>query len=107
MSRPKIIPNDVKKSCLALVQGYDRRRKLACSPLELQRVEAVEYAVGNVGLDLTERDRHILLRAILRSCTEGRKYPFEKLGVDMMERTCFYKHRLNFLADIAKYMEML
>ena len=107
MSRPKIIPDDVKKCCMALVQGYDRRRKLACSSLELHRVEAVEYAIGNVGQDLTERDRQILLRAILRSCTEGRKYPFEKLGVDMMERTCFYDRRTKFLTDIAKYMEMV
>lgn len=107
MSRPKIIPDDVKKSCLALVQGYERRRKLACSPLELQRVQAVEYAAGNVGQDLTEHNRQVLLRAILRSCTEGRKCPFEKLGVDMMERTCFYDRRKKFLTDIAKYMEMI
>ena len=107
MSRPKMLPDDIKKSCLSLVQGYERRRRSASSPLELQRVRAVAYAAGNVGKDLDEEDRQKLLRAILKSCTDGRHFPFEKLDVDMMERTCFYKHRLIFLADIAKYMEML
>ena len=107
MSRPQMLPNDIKKSCLALVQGYERRRRSASSPLEIKRVRAVEYAAGNVGEDLEGKDREILLQAILKSCTDGRHFPFEKLDVDMMERTCFYKHRLKFLADIAKYMEML
>ena len=107
MSRPKTLPDDIKKSCLALVHGYERRRRSASSPIELQRVRAVEYAAENVGKDMREQDRQALLQAILISCINGRKYPFEKLEVDTMERTCFYKHRLNFLADIAKYMEML
>jgi len=107
MSRKKAIPDDVKKICLALVQGYERRRRLACSPLELQRVRAVEHAADNVGRDLAEGDQRILLQAFMKSCTEGRKYPFEKLGVDMMERTCFYDRRKKFLKDIAKYMELI
>lgn len=107
MSRPKSMPDDVKKSCLALVQGYDRRHRGAGNALELQRVRAVEYAAGNVGLDLSEKDRQTLLRAIFKSCNDGRKFPFEKLGVDMMERTCFYDRRTKFLTDIAQYMDLL
>lgn len=107
MSRKKKMPDDVKKSCLALVQGYDRRHRAAGNALELQRVRAVEYAARNVGKDLGERDREILLQAIFKSCTDGRKFPFEKLGVDMMERTCFYNRRTRFLMDIAEYMELL
>jgi len=107
MSRRKKMPDDVKKSCLALVQGYERRHREADNALERQRVQAVEYAAGNVGRDLSERDREILLQAIFKSCTDGRKFPFEKLGVDMMERTCFYDRRTKFLMDIAKYMELL
>lgn len=107
MSRPKSMPDDVKKSCLALVQGYDRRHRAASNALELQRVRAVEYAAGNVGRDLSENDRQTLLQAIFKNCTDGRKFPFEKLGVDMMERTCFYDRRTKFLMDIAKYMDLL
>lgn len=107
MSRSKSIPDDVKKICLALVQGYERRHKAAETPLELQRVRAVEYAAGNVGQDLNEKDRRTLLQAIFKSCTDGRKFPFEKLGVDMMERTCFYDRRTKFLMDIAKCMDLL
>lgn len=106
MSRPKVIPDDVKRICLALVQGYARRRVSAHSPLELQRLKAVEYAAGNVGQDLAEKDRENLLQAIFKSCTDGRKWPFEKLGIDVMERTCFYDRRTKFLADIAAYMEL-
>lgn len=107
MSRRKTMPDDVKKSCLALVQGYNRRHKTAGKALELQRLRAVEYAAGNVGQDLAEKDRQILLQAIFKSCMDGRKFPFEKLGVNMMERTCFYDRRTRFLTDIAKYMDLL
>lgn len=107
MSKPKLLPDDVKKSCLALVQGYSRRRKTADSPLELQRVRAVEYAAGNVGPDFSEQDRRKLTDAIIKNCISGRKYPFERLGVDMVERTYFYNHRMKFLADIAEYMDLL
>ena len=107
MSRSKSIPDDVKKICLALVQGHERRHKAAENPLELQRVRAVEYAAGNVGQDLNEKDRKTLLKAIFKSCTDGRKFPFEKLGVDMMERTSFYDRRTKFLMDIAKCMDLM
>lgn len=75
--------------------------------LETQRMRAVEYAAENIGLDLTERDRKILVSAIFKSCIQGRKYPFERLGVEGMERSCFYDRRLKFLADIARYMKMI
>jgi len=75
--------------------------------LETQRMRAVEYAADNVGLDLAEKDRQILINAMFKSCIQGRKYPFERLGVEGMERSCFYERRLKFLADIAKYMKMI
>lgn len=107
MSRVKILPDDVKKICLALVQGYERRCKGVSTQLELRRVCAVEYAMQNVGQDLSEADREHLASAIIRNCIDGRNAPFEALGVDIMERTCFYDRRLRFLIDIAKYMELL
>lgn len=107
MSRRKVLPDDVKKICLALVQGYERRSGQTCASLELQRVKAVRYAADNVGRDLAESDRQTLLQAIMSSCKGGRKNPFEKLGVDMMERTCFYDRRTRFLQDIARYMDLI
>lgn len=74
---------------------------------ETQRMRAVEQAAENVGLDLTEMDRKILVSAMFKSCIQGRKYPFERLGVEGMERSCFYERRLKFLVDIAKYMKMI
>lgn len=74
---------------------------------ETQYMRAVEYAAKNVGLDLTAKDRKVLVNAIFKSCQQGRKYPFERLGVEGMERSCFYDRRTKFLIDIAKYLGIL
>lgn len=162
MSRVKVLPDDVKQNCLALVKGYARRREeyrlrrqelMNNSPnnlitikdrehpdderkqegvmlpgshhasrttedvterilgleklAETKRMRAVEHAAKRVGLDLCEEDREKLRNAIMKSCIAGRKYPFERLGVDGMERSCFYDRRMKFLIDIAKYMDMI
>ena len=107
MSRKKKLPDDVKKICLALVQGYNRRSKVAGRDLEQRRLRAVELAAENIGQDLTEPCRRALVQAIFQSCAGGRKHPFERLGVAGMERSCFYERRMKFLVDIAKYMELV
>lgn len=162
MSRTRVLPKDVRDSCLAYVRGYARRREeyinrraeilsvstsnvvtikdpddpededkhegvilpgshhasrtaedMAAKIEELEqqpetkRMRAVEYAAGKVGRDLTEDQRKMLVNAIFTSCIQGRKYPFERLQVEGMERSCFYDRRMKFLVDIAKYMEMI
>lgn len=74
---------------------------------ETKRMRAVEYAMALVGLDLPETQRKRLVRAIFISCTKGRQYPFERLGIDGMERSCFYDRRMKFLLNIAKFMELI
>lgn len=74
---------------------------------DTKRMRAVEYAEKRVGLDLPEDQRKILVKAIFTSCIHGRRYPFERLGVEGMERSCFYDRRVKFLMDIAKYMDMI
>lgn len=162
MSRVKQIPDDVRKVCIQIVCGYQRRRQaymlrrselMANTPdnivtirdkedptnenlhegvyipgshtasrtteniaerimgledhPETKRMRAVEYAAKRVGLDLPENQREVLKKAIIISCIQGRKYPFERLMVEGMERSCFYDRRMKFLVDIAKYMEMI
>lgn len=75
--------------------------------LETRRMRAVEYAMKHVGLDLPDDQRESLRRAIYTSCIQGRKYPFERLMVSGMERSCFYDRRGKFLIDIAKYMDLI
>lgn len=75
--------------------------------METRRMRAVEYAEGRIGMDLPESQRKDLARAIFTSCTKGREYPFERLCVEGMERSCFYDRRMRFLIDIAKYMDMI
>ena len=74
---------------------------------DTRRMRAVEYAMDRIGLDLNEEQQTILRKAIYTSCLQGRKYPFERLQVEGMERTCFYDRRAKFLTDIAKFMGML
>lgn len=74
---------------------------------DTRRMRAVEYAIDRVGLDLPEDQQKLLRKAIYTSCIQGRKYPFERLQVDTMERSCFYDRRMKFLMDIAKYMGLL
>lgn len=74
---------------------------------ETKRMRAVEYAAELIGIDLPECQRKKLVRAIFLSCTQGRKYPFERLGIVGMERSCFYDRRMKFLVCIAKYMELI
>ena len=82
-------------------------RVIGLDHMETRRMRAVEYAEGRIGLDLPESQRKDLARAIFTSCTKGREYPFERLCVEGMERSCFYDRRMRFLIDIAKYMDMI
>lgn len=71
------------------------------------RMRAVEYAESRIGADLPEGQRKLLQKAILSSCIQGKKCPFERLHVEGMERSCFYDRRMRFLVDIAIFMDMI
>jgi hypothetical protein len=71
------------------------------------RMRAVEYAESRIGADLSEGQRKLLQKAILSSCIQGKKCPFERLHVEGMERSCFYDRRMRFLVDIAIFMDMI
>lgn len=71
------------------------------------RMRAVEYAESRIGADLPEGQRKLLQKAILNSCIQGKKCPFERLHVEGMERSCFYDRRMRFLVDIAIFMDMI
>ena len=159
MSRPKILPDDIKGACLNIVKGYNRRvanyhmarreiidgtvcryqtvkdertgkyirvfapRSTLASRTteskmqqlaeiegwpETKRMRAVEHAKLQVGLDLPEDDRQKLISAIILNCESGREYRYEYLDVpDSVGRTNFYDRRTTFLADIAKFLELI
>lgn len=137
MSRKKTMPEDVKAACIAMVKGYVRRtetymeersalmrtadksltngqagdlaRKLRAleDVPETRRMRAVENALESIGSDLPRDQQERLREAIYTSCVAGREHPFERLGVDGMERTCFYQRRNRFLEEIAIRLEML
>lgn len=107
MSRPKTMPDDVKKACISFVQGYNRRNKTAQSKLEIQRVRAVEHAIQKIRSDIPESSRQSLASAIILNCQSGKKYPFRVLNIDGFSERGFYRERDKFLLDIAKFMDLL
>lgn len=75
---------------------------------ETLKMRAVEQAKMLVGLDLpNEGLRSKLQDALILSCEEGRKYPYEILAIDGIGRTNFYDRRTDFLYEIAKYLNYL
>ena len=77
-------------------------RLLALEDLpDTKYMRAVEQAQLRIGLDLPEELRRKLVKAIMLNCSAGRRYPFECLDVEGIERTDFYNRRTRFLAVIA------
>lgn len=115
--RDKDHPNDDRKSFGVMLPGSHNASRTTENiaermasledHIETRRMRAVEFAEGRIGMDLPEDQRKLLTKAIFTSCTQGREYPFERLHVEGMERSCFYDRRMRFLIDIAKYMDMI
>lgn len=111
------MPEDVKQACLWIARGYERRQleyqshpsaQTERHAQELRRMEAVEQALVSVGADIqAEEVREQLRKAILLNVESGRAYPYERLGVECMGRSEFYRRKDRFLADIAAYLGML
>lgn len=111
------MPEDVKQTCLWLVRGYERRKlEYQSHPSvrperrvrERERMEAVEQALVSVGEDIpAEEVRAQLRKAILLNVESGRAYPYERLGVECLGRSEFYRRKDRFLADIAAHLGML
>ena len=100
-----IIPEDVKEECIAILAGYDRRLR-SDKPEDRRRVEAVRIAAEKIGAEYPEKLRGKLIDGIFRNCENGRKYPFEKLGLSFMSRSDFYRHRLYFLYEMAVFLQI-
>ena len=101
-----VIPYDVKQECLWIVRGHSRRTKSrARLPQDVQRIQAVEYALDQIGHDIQDYDtRRRLRNAIVLNCESGKKYPFERLNADGFSRRDFYRRKDSFLFSVAKYM---
>ena len=111
------LPEDVKQICLWLGRGYGRRklenqncihRRIESDAYERKRMEAVEQALVAVGEDIaSENVRQQLRAAILLNVESGRMNPYERLGLEAVSRTEFYRRKSRFLHDIAAYLGMV
>lgn len=117
MKKNRRMPEDVKQTCLWLARGYERRKlerrdHLSGQPerkaRERERMEAVEQALMAVGADIPAEDvRERLRGAITLNIESGRAYPYERLRLEGVSRSEFYRRKDRFLADIAAYLGML
>ena len=71
-------------------------------------MRAVEWAKEQVGLDIANPEsRTRLATALITNCESGRKHPFEVLYTTEFSRRDFYRRKDAFLADIAKYLDLI
>jgi ACT domain-containing protein len=66
-----------------------------------KQMMAVEHARDRVGAGLPEALADLLREAIMRNCSDGRKYPYERLYIVGISRAGFYRYREAFFYDIA------
>lgn len=113
----KRLPEDVKQTCLWLARGYQRRLKeyqgggyrtggrrngKTKAAREVERMVAVEQALVAVGADIeVDELREQLRTAMMLNIESGRQYPYEKLHLDAVSRSDFYRRKDKFLYDIA------
>lgn len=69
--------------------------------LVFRQMRAVEHARDRVGAGLPEMLADLLREAIMLNCSDGRKYPFERLYIVGISRAGFYRYREAFFYDIA------
>ena len=124
MNKRKRLPEDVKQTCLWLAKGYQRRMqvyraggyiangrgngKSTKAAKEVERMMAVERALMSVGGDIESDElREQLRTAMMLNIESGRQYPYEKLQLDSISRSDFYRRKEKFLEDIATRMDLL
>ncbi len=66
-----------------------------------KQMKAVEHARDRVGAGLPEALADLLREAIMQNCSDGRKYPYERLYIVGISRAGFYRYRDAFFYDIA------
>ena len=66
-----------------------------------KEMHAVEHARDRIGAGMPEEMRKQLRDAIMLNCSNGRRYPFERLYTVGISRRTFYRIRRGFLDDVA------
>lgn len=97
------LPEDVKAECVAILRGNERR-KWSTLPGNLRRLEAVQHARESIGQDLPEPMRAQLAAAIMQNCIDGRRFPYQRLGLSFVSRSDFYRRRSYFLYEMAVHL---
>lgn len=87
----------------------DRQMQLAALEMRpaYRQMHAVEHARDRVGAELPDMLRDQLREAIMLSCTDGRRYPFERLFIAGISRTEFYRFRDEMLKAIARELGLI
>ena len=81
----------------------DKQMKLEAleHTLACRQLRAVEHARARIGAEFPRKMQDQLRDAIMLNCMDGRKYPFERLCIDGISRSDFYRQRNAFFRGIA------
>lgn len=105
------LAEDIRQECLWIVRGQKRRCSLPedqLSAADLRRKRAVQSAEQTIGADLRDPAmRRRLKEAMLMNIASGRAHPHERLGLDFISRSDFFRRRDRFLMEVAKRLELL
>lgn len=74
--------------------------------LAFRQMRAVEHARAHIGAGFPATMQDQLRDAIILSCENGRKYPFERLYIVGISRSDFYRQRDIFLLEIARELQI-
>lgn len=73
--------------------------------LLVRQLRAVEHASARIGKDLPGPMQDQLREALMLNCTDGRKFPFERLFVTGVSRSEFYERKDAFLLAIYEELQ--
>ena len=86
-------------------------RQLRLEALEhtaaFRQMRAVEHARAKIGAGMPPELQDALRDAIMLNCSDGRKYPFERLYVIGISRADFYRARNAFFWNIATELGLI
>lgn len=103
------LPQDVKKTALAIIQGYDARKlRYRHTQLKFDQIamQAVEQALTSVATDVeSEEVCSLLRRKVLDSAQYGIRY--EYIGEVYCGRDKFYSYRRKLIERVACNMGMI
>lgn len=100
------LPEHTKQICIWLIRG-NANNKDKSTAFEKKVASAVNFARKNIGADLQPNQQKQLEEEMMKNIMSGRKYPYERLNLDCISRTDYYRRKDKFLKEIANRLKII